>query len=141
MIRNIMKFNQDPDSIESPGGFDAASRIQPVVLDMYDAEETFDETGKAVLVGVFAPKRFPGQFRTARARLKAARAVGVLNSSVSTIEDILSNKEVVRLTTVKDKETIADDIDYLKRIAPDEILEQVDIAELELTNVLIIVNT
>ena len=124
------------EDIESPGGFDAASRIQPVVLDMYDSED-----GKAVVVGVFAPKRFPRQFRLARARLKAVRALGVLNTSVSTIQDILSNDEVFGLTEVRGDNTFSDDINYIKRLAPDEILDQVDIASLELTNVEVLVNT
>jgi len=124
------------EAIESPGGFDAASRIQPVVLDMYDSED-----GKVVLVGVFAPKRFPRQFRLARARLKAVRALGVLNTSVSTIRDILSNDEVFGLTEVRGDNTFSDDVNYIKRLAPDEILDQVDIASLELTNVEVLVNT
>lgn len=126
----------EPKDIESPGGFDAASRIQPVVLDMYDVEG-----GKVVLVGVFAPERFPRQFRTSRARLKAVRALGVLNTSISTIQDILTNDEVHRLTEHRGSHTFSDDVDYIKRLAPDEILDQVDIASLELTNVEVLVNT
>lgn len=125
-----------PKDIESPGGFDAASRIQPVVLDMYDAEN-----GKVVLVGVFSPKMFPRQFRLARARLKAVRSLGVLNTSISTVQDILSNDEVFGLTEVRGDKTFSDDVDYIKRLAPDEILDQVDIASLELTNVEVLVNT
>lgn len=127
---------EDPSEIESPGGFDAASRIQPVVLDMYDAEG-----GKVVTVGVFAPQRFPHQFRSSRARLKAVRALGVLNTSISTIQDILSNDEVYGLTEMRGSHTFSDDIDYIRRLAPDEILDEVDIANLELTNVEILVNT
>jgi len=126
----------EPKDIESPGGFDAASRIQPVVLDMYDAED-----GKVVLVGVFAPKMFPRQFRLARARLKAVRSLGVLNTSISTVQDILSNDEVFGLTEVRGDKTFSDDVDYIKRLAPDEILDQVDIASLELTNIKVLVNT